>query len=105
MKKLELSRLALTGMISGLVALSQGGLEGMQDGPSIDVQNLLAKPACKGKGGCGGFTADRALHEEAVDEDEEEEDNDDASEADSEVSQRSQEDDPPKNTKKKYKTS
>lgn len=87
MKRREFTRMALLGMASGLMAFGQG-LEGMESS-SLDVQNLIARPACKGKGGCGGFTAERDVHDKASDDEEEEEedeneDNHDADEADEE---------------------
>lgn len=82
MKKKEFSRLALLGMTSGLMAFGQTGLDA-----SIDVQNLLAKPACKSKGGCGGLTASRDLPEDSLADEEDsvdEQDSHDADEADEE---------------------
>lgn len=84
MKKKELGKLALLGIVGGLMALGQSGTLDA----SIDVQNLIAKPACKGKGGCGGLTAARDVHDEHADDeddnDDDDEDSDDAEEADNE---------------------
>lgn len=49
MKKKEFSKLALLGMIGGV--MSMGGIEAAE-GNSLDVQQLIAKPGC-GAHGCG----------------------------------------------------
>jgi hypothetical protein len=80
MKKKELCRLALLGMIAGSVAAGQPGLEATFDENVIDMEHVIAKPKCKAHGGCGGLTASRSRNnedvqnEESLDEDEDESD-------------------------------
>lgn len=52
MKNKEIRKLALLGMVSGLVAMGQPGVEAAQDMNGIDAQHMLAKPGC-GAHGCG----------------------------------------------------
>lgn len=58
MKKKEFSKLALLGIVSGLMA---GQVVEATDSNSIDIQYLLAKPGCKSHG-CESLTAERELH-------------------------------------------
>jgi hypothetical protein len=81
----EFKKLAFLGIASGLIAISSDSTHA--EGASIDAnsmqQYLLAKPACKGANGCGGFTASRDLtgnmEEENLEDGENEEEEDSSS--------------------------
>jgi len=60
MKKIEFRKNILLGLAGGLLAMSQGGLQAVEDQHTVDSQSLLAKSHCKNsKHGC----ADIALRD------------------------------------------
>ena len=67
MKKCQLTKLALFGMASGLIAIGQPGLEAADDN-SIDIQYLMAKPKCAAHG-CADLVAEREMSEASEDQD------------------------------------
>jgi len=74
MKKRELTRLALLGMASGMIAVCTGSVEAEE--ASFDAQYMMAKKGCKGEGGCAGMTAalDKPISSHDADDLDEEED-------------------------------
>jgi len=62
MKKNDFRKLALLGIAGGIIAVGQPGIEAMQDGNSIDLQYLIAKPKCASHG-CAGVLGDKDTSE------------------------------------------
>lgn len=71
LKKLAFKKLAFLGIAGGMAA---SAFAGQVEHPSLDMQHLLARPACKGPNGCGGLTADRDVSEDADDDSDEDAD-------------------------------
>lgn len=87
MKKNEWKKLALLGIAAGaLVSTQAEAVTETEAKDIIDFEYVLAKPACKGKGGCGGLTASRDLNNPVIHEDEELDNNDDGQDDSDDIS-------------------
>ncbi|HEV8051712.1 MAG TPA: hypothetical protein VGP47_04390 [Parachlamydiaceae bacterium] len=61
MKKIELKKMALLGLATGVLLTTGSGIQA-ENFNTIDLDYVLAKPSCKAHGGCGGLTASRDVY-------------------------------------------
>lgn len=67
MKSKEMRKLALMGIAAGIISITPTDIEANQNGNTIDLDYVIAKPKCSAHGGCGGLTATREINPGAYD--------------------------------------